>query len=170
LILSVILIAVTSSSIYYFYVESNSDMKVGPDRGIILQPFNDVTNEELGLVKNALEKQHNIKVTILERIKMPSIAYVNIKSPRYRADIMLKELVKMKKPNSHFIMGLTSSDISITKHGADGDVKKPASTYNDFGIYGLGYCPGKATIVSTFRLGKNKVKRHDRLLKSLCMS
>lgn len=40
------------------------------------------------------------------------------------------------------IVGLTEKDISTTK----GEIE-------DWGVFGLGYLPGKACIVSTFRLG-----------------
>jgi len=47
------------------------------------------------------------------------------------------------------LLGLTSKDISTTK----GNTK-------DFGIMGLGFCPGTACVVSTYRLrGKNRMEK-----------
>ncbi len=52
---------------------------------------------------------------------------------------------------------MTNKDVSVTKKDADGKVLKPEWKYNDFGVMGLGYCPGNSCVVSTFRL-KNKDK------------
>src|SRR5690606_37557080 len=62
--------------------------------------------------------------------------------------------------------GVTMGDISITKRNADGTIKDPASKYADFGVFGLGYRPGRASVVSGFRLGgAGGAVRVDRLVK-----
>ncbi len=84
--------------------------------------------------------------------KLPEKAFVNIKSPRYRADSLLIELSKNRPDSIGFILGITSKDISTTKRGLDGNIKKPKSKYTDWGVFGLGYKSGTSCIISTFRL------------------
>ena len=72
----------------------------------------------------------------------PSSAY-NKKRGRYRADSLINWMSRLAKPNQVFI-GITNVDISTTAHG-----------YEDWGVMGLGKCPGNAAIASSFRL-KNK--------------
>lgn len=64
---------------------------------------------------------------------------------RYRADSLLLYL-KKQTPKGHVTLGLTSKDISCT----NGDIP-------DWGIMGLSYCPGKASVTSTYRLSKKNL-------------
>lgn len=70
---------------------------------------------------------------------------------RYRADSLIKYLSTIT-PEGHLTIGLTTKDISTT----NGNIK-------DWGIMGLGYCPGRSCVASTFRL--DKTKRLEQLLK-----
>jgi archaemetzincin len=73
---------------------------------------------------------------------------MNRSKTRYRADSLIAYLSKTTKPG-FLTIGLTDKDISTTK-------EKIA----DWGIFGLGYCPGKSCIASTFRLkGKNRFEK-----------
>ena len=105
----------------------------------------------------AIESFYHIKTTILAEIEFPKLAFINIKSPRYRADSIIKFQDRNFPKDIDFVLGLTNKDVSITKHDADGTTKKPIRKYNDFGVMGLAYCPGESAVVSTFRL-KNKNK------------
>lgn len=81
-------------------------------------------------------------VVLAKRMSMPSKAYYAPRK-RYRADSLIHWLRERTKPNQVFV-GITMQDISTKK----GNVE-------DYGVMGLGYCPGNACIVSSFRL-KNK--------------
>ena len=71
----------------------------------------------------------------------------------------------MKPDSVDYILGLTAHDISTTKRNENGLVKEPASKYEDWGVFGLGYMPGESCVVSTFRLTHPKAKAIDRLRK-----
>jgi archaemetzincin len=75
---------------------------------------------------------------------------LNNSKSRYRADLFLKFLTKRTKKGS-LTIGLTNTDISYTKKDKHGNI----ISY-DFGIIGLGLCPGNSCIASTFRLNKAK--------------
>lgn len=79
---------------------------------------------------------------LLQPVKMPDMAYYKPRS-RYRADSLIHWMSGLAKPGEIYI-GVTSQDISTTK-----------GKHVDYGVMGLGYCPGKACIVSSYRL-KNK--------------
>lgn len=76
---------------------------------------------------------------IKHSISLPLNAF-NTDRGRYRADSLIKILSASAKENE-IIIGLTGMDISTTK-----------GSINDWGIMGLGFCPGKACVASTFRL------------------
>ncbi len=117
-------------------------------------------------VKTALEEVYEAKVVMLPEIEIPEHTYVNIKSPRYRADKLIKDLKENQPAGIDFTIGLISKDISTTKRTADAEIKKPQSKYEDWGIFGLGYRPGPSCIVSTFRLEcKNQKLFYSRLQK-----
>lgn len=132
---------------------------------VAIQPIGKVSVDQIETVKHALDSAYNSRVIVLHSIEPPEAAYVNIKSPRYRADKMIAYLKEIKPDTIHYIIGLTNYDISVTKKDWLGKIKQPKSRYEDFGIFGLGYCPGKSCVVSCFRLGNDLMKSKDRLAK-----
>lgn len=138
---------------------------------IAIQPFLGISQNYVLEVKQALELYYGISVVVLKPIALPQKAFVNIKSPRYRADSLIRFLRRNKADSIDFIIGLTHRDISITKRDKKGNIKKPESRYKDFGIFGLGFRPGSSCVVSIFRLasGKNGKSKHlSRLKKIAC--
>lgn len=136
---------------------------------IAIQPLGDVKKEYVENVKVALSNYYSCNVKVLKPIKIPEEAFINVKSPRYRADYLIKYLKEIKPSKYSNIIGLTEKDISTTKYSnwALKTIKEPKSRYEDFGIFGLGYRPGPSCIVSTFRLGKT-TKLSSRLTKIAC--
>ncbi|MEC4005064.1 archaemetzincin [Flavobacterium sp. SUN052] len=126
-----------------------------------MQIYNGFSKHNAELISDKIESFYKIRVVILPQIDLPKAAFIKIKSPRYRAD----SIIKIQKRNSvnkvDYILGITANDISITKKNSDGTIKKPTWKYNDFGIMGLGYCPGNSCIISSFRL---KSKDNDQFL------
>jgi len=117
---------------------------------IIIQPFDGIPISTTKLIAEQLKEIYSGNIIINKSIPLP-INSVNFNKTRYRADSLIKYLSTLVKDNQ-LIIGLTNKDISMTK----GKIK-------DWGIMGLGYCPGKSCIASTFRLkGKNKL---DKLFK-----
>src|SRR6187549_2519151 len=81
---------------------------------------------------------YNCKVEIDITQGIPKRAYYAPRN-RYKADTIIKYLRVHNKKYSR-VAGLTDKDISTTK----GNIA-------DYGIFGLGYCPGTSCIVSSFR-------------------
>ena len=104
-------------------------------------------------IKKSIEENKQFNVIVLVESEMPKSAWYEPRK-RYRADEILRHLKKNKPDSVDYIFALTSVDISTTKDG-----KK------DWGIFGLGYQPGVASVVSLFRLGKNKKLFNQRVLK-----
>ena len=73
---------------------------------------------------------------------MPAFTYYEPRN-RNRADSLIKWMSHMAKPGEIYV-GITMQDISASK-----------GNHEDYGIMGLGYCPGNACVVSSYRL-KNK--------------
>ena len=117
-----------------------------------IQPFGQVPAIWLDSVRQALISAHEVQVHILPSVELPAVAFVNIKSPRYRADSLLRFLERTRPDTLDAMIGVTAKDISTTKRDVNGMVKEPASTYSDWGVFGLGYMPGTACVISSFRL------------------
>jgi archaemetzincin len=107
---------------------------------IYIQPFTGLSNDEVIYVRNELARVYP-HVIIKGTISLPRSAYY-YKRNRYRADSLIRFLDKITNAGQISI-GLTDKDISTTKNGIA-----------DWGVIGLGYCPGKACVASTFRLSK----------------
>lgn len=117
-------------------------------------------------IQSEIEEHYGSTVYLLPQAELPASAFINVKSPRYRADSLLRYLKENKPDTLDHLLGLTQVDISTTKRDQHGRVKRPESRYRDWGVFGLGYRPGPTAIVSTFRLHRNpKELLEERLLK-----
>lgn len=114
-----------------------------------IQPFGDMPATEVTYVCQQLLAVHD-SVVLLKKIALPPATFYP-KRNRYRADSLIVFL-KNQTPNGCITIGLTNKDISTTK-----------GKFKDWGVMGLGYCPGKACVVSTFRLSKKETT--DQLFK-----
>jgi archaemetzincin len=122
---------------------------------IAIQPLGRVNVADLSSIKSALENTYSAGVTVLPQREMYSEAFVNLKSPRYRADSLLRYLRRDCPDSIDYILGVTNFDISTTKYEKFPDkILAPASKYADWGVFGLGQCPGRSCVVSGFRIGK----------------
>jgi archaemetzincin len=141
--------------VFGFLIISCNTISKKEETVIGIQVYDSFSKAKTDTIIKTISHFYNLKTIILPEEKLPKSAFTNYKAPRFRADSLIK-IQKRKLPDSiDFIIGLTEKDICITKLEKDGSVKKPINKYTDFGIMGLGYCPGKSCIVSTFRL-KNK--------------
>jgi archaemetzincin len=124
--------------------QSSSNREVKRPIVILIQPFNDLPLKYINSVETELKKIYS-KVEIKAPIQLPLKA-INQSKTRYRADSLIRFLSEHTS-TGYLTIGLTTRDISTTK-----------GKFPDWGVMGLGYCPGKSCIASSFRLkGSNKL-------------
>lgn len=128
----------------------------------IFESFNLQLAKEL---QTNIQKNYGFNVIIWNPVDLPQQAFVNQKSPRYRADSLIAYLKRNKPDSIDFVLGLTTKDISTTKRDWKGSTLKPAYKYEDWGVFGLGYRPGPSCIVSSHRISGNAQTRLQRLKK-----
>ena len=135
---------------------------------IAIQPFESFSSKEAKIIQQEIAEFYHVNVTLLKPKELPKNAYINFKSSRYRADTLIRFLRKNIDRNYDFVIGLTDKDISTTKHSnrSTKTIKEPTYKYADWGIFGLGFMPGKSCIVSTFRLKEKNFRR--RFIKICC--
>lgn len=118
---------------------------------IVIQPLGDFKTEQSQKVFIGI-KSINPNVILRPSISFPENSYYKPRN-RYRADSIIKSL-KDKIGKDSVIVGLSNRDISTTYKGIV-----------DWGVMGLGYRPGKACVVSDFRLSsKNKKEQFHKLV------
>lgn len=123
---------------------------------VLLQPYDDFTQQEAALLKKELEKRFDAMFygafgfEVLPTQPMLKAWYYKPRS-RYRADKIIGYLETQvgKEARDSVIIGLTHHDISTSIHGHKG-----------YGIMGLSHKSGHACVVSTYRL-----KRRSQLWK-----
>ncbi|RZJ72673.1 MAG: matrixin family metalloprotease [Flavobacterium sp.] len=130
------------------------------DTIVAIIPYEGISDKKVDLLRDAVAKYYGVNVKILKEEKLPKSAFINVKSPRYRADSIIAIQRREKPEHYDYVLGLTESDISTTKKDKNGKVLLPASRYKDFGIMGLAYCPGKSCIVSGYRLKHKNEEVH----------
>ncbi len=125
---------------------------------ILLQPLAFTDAATLSFLKDSIEKFYPVNIVIAEPKQFPAHTYYKPRN-RYRADSTIKWLKEIKPDSVRTIAGITDEDVSTTKIG-----------HADFGVMGLGYKPGDACIISTYRLkrtAKNAQQLRERLFKVL---
>ncbi|WP_291727609.1 matrixin family metalloprotease [Bernardetia sp.] len=135
-----------------------------------IQGFGNVDKYLTDTIKQTILDVYDFdEVIILKNKPLPKSAFINIKSPRYRADSILKVLKREIPDSIDYIIGVTNKDISTTKRDRDGNILKPENKYTDWGIFGLGYRPGVSCVVSTYRIKSAGRKKFITRLKKICM-
>ena len=120
-------------------------------RLVILQPFSDFTKEEALEFAQKLKTQ-GFMCEVSDPIQFPGSSW-NSKRGRYRADSLI-HFLRNRTQEGDVTIGLTHKDISTTK-----------GKYEDWGVMGLGYMPGKSCVVSSFRIrGKNKEEKFTKVV------
>jgi len=146
-----------------FWGESLREKKIG------IQVFEGFPSALVPQIQSSIHEAYGAKVYILPSQNLPKSAFVNVKSPRYRADTLLRFLKRNKADTIDYVIGLSHRDISTTKRDAFGQVKEPASKYQDWGVFGLGYRPGPSCMVSSYRLYREPSRLFYSRLEKVCI-
>ena len=125
-----------------------------------IQPYGQFSKHKADTIAKTISEFYQIKTVVLPTKELYKEAFIEVKSPRYRADKIITIQKNNKVDSLDFILGLTAKDISVTKKDKFGKVKSPTYKYADWGIMGLAYCPGNSCIVSTFRIQHSNPKIH----------
>jgi archaemetzincin len=133
-----------------------------------IQAFDSFNSSLIDTLQRSIQDIYGFETEILKAVPMPQSAFINLKSPRYRADTLIRYLRRNKPDSIDFVIGLTSKDISTTKRDKDGNIKDPVYKYKDWGIFGLGFVNGPSCVVSTYRLKSDRSKFIDRF-KKVCI-
>ena len=149
-----------------FLISCKKSTPVTAETTVLVKQYKSFPKIEVDTVTSILKKIYGVKTVLAKDQELYSEAYISVKSPRYRADSIIKFQRNEIDNNIDYVLGLTSKDISVTKRDDSGNIKKPEYKYQDWGIMGLAYCPGESCVVSTFRIKhKNKTVYFDRLKK-----
>lgn len=137
------------------------------EKKIGILPLENFPNEKLSSISKAIKDEYGFEAYILPSQEIPERFFVDVKSPRYRADSIINYVRHIKPDTIDIALAMTDQDISMTKRDSYGEVKKPESKYTDWGVFGLGYLPGESCVVSTFRIqGK---KSFEQRLRKICL-
>src|SRR5690606_17610799 len=151
---------------FFLLISCKKSATITPETTVLIKQYKGFPNNEVDTVTSILQKIYGVKTVISKHQELYPNAYISVKSPRYRADSIIKFQQKDINSKIDYILGLTSKDISVTKKDDSGNIKKPEYKYQDWGIMGLAYCPGESCVVSTFRIkNKNKAVYFERLKK-----
>ena len=112
-----------------------------PKKQIAILPLGNINNETINNMSEIIKRFYT-DIEILPTVNFPASTYYKPRN-RYRADSLISWMSRIAKPNQT-IIGLTNKDISTT-----------SGQYQDWGVMGLGFCPGNACVSSSYRL-KNK--------------
>jgi archaemetzincin len=109
---------------------------------IIIQPFTGISTEKVNAVVAEMNRVYPF-IRLNTSIDLPALAWHPARK-RYRADSLINWLAANAATHT-VVIGLTDKDVSTTK----GNIA-------DWGVMGLGFCPGRACIASAYRLQKGR--------------
>jgi archaemetzincin len=111
-----------------------------------IQPLGKVDASLINLARQAISEAFGGgPADTMAELELPAGAYYEPRK-RYRAEKILVFLDRIGREKGIKVIGLTSIDISTTK-----------GRYEDWGIFGMANIGGPSCIVSTYRLGREKV-------------
>lgn len=111
-----------------------------------------VSKKYIDTLQRHLEKAFPYEILVKESPALPKKLVSPMRGNRYRADSILRYLNSMYEGQALKTIMITHHGITCTKHMMkDGKkvVKEPRARYLDWGIFGLGSCPGYTCVVST---------------------
>ena len=106
---------------------------------ILIQPLDVFSPAELQQLTASVYKEYGLKAAVGKQLHLPK-RFISVYRSRYRADSIIGYLHGLHGSNT-ITVGVIKSDISTTLRGVQ-----------DWGVMGLGYQPGNACVISTFRL------------------
>jgi archaemetzincin len=135
-----ILIIVLLSLVTIFSTNTiNSETK--KERVIFIRPLGNVNPEYVSFVKSSIEDFYGFKCEVLSKVEV--------------SDDILSKSKKRCDANKILTKFKTDSNIVLV---TERDICQKRGKVDEYGIIGLGFCPGKVCVISTCRI-KNKVTK-----------
>jgi archaemetzincin len=107
---------------------------------IYLLPYQGFDTSLLPQLRQAITGFYHCPTVVLPLRPLPAMAFYAPRQ-RYKADSLLVYQKGLPTARQGTVVGLTHQDISTT-----------SGPHTDWGVFGLGYCPGPACVASTWRL------------------
>ncbi|MBO9204116.1 MULTISPECIES: matrixin family metalloprotease [Niastella] len=140
----------------FLITHCTSPIKPNQHHIIGLQPIGQYAPGQLQFIQKELHAFFKVPVVILKGKDMP-VSFINrSKGERYSADTLIKWLADNAPDSITKIVGLTHKDIFTTVK-ENGHIKGPAASYAVWGIFGLGYQPGRSSVISDHRLQTSNI-------------
>jgi len=134
---------------------------------IALQPIGHYDLQEILFIQQQVNSFFKLPVIVRNEIPMPLSFLNTTKSERYSADSIIKWLSHSTPDSVVSVVGVTHEDIFTTISDSTGHIKEPTYKYGVWGIFGLGYCPGKSSVMSDYRLKTNDIKKFQHRLRTV---
>jgi archaemetzincin len=134
---------------------------------IAIQPIGSVNEHQLDFIRQQVDSFFHTPVLILPDQPMPLSFQNRSKGERYCADSLLVWLSHRKPDSVSIVLGFTSKDIYTANKDHYGHIKAPAAKYAVWGIFGLGYTPGAACIVSDYRFKRKAPELYPHRLRTI---
>lgn len=118
-----------------------SSTLIAKNRTIIIQPFSGIKHQDIKYIFKKLKRLYP-DVKLAKTITLPSFCFYPPRN-RYKANKII-HFLSVRSRSNEVTIGITNKDIS-TRMG----------NISDWGVMGLAFRPGKACVVSNFRLNKS---------------
>lgn len=136
---------------------------------IAIQTLGVFPKEVKDSIASAVHNFYDFEVVELQQQQIPEEFFTNKKSPRFKADKIIKMLNREKPDSVDYVIGLTSADICCTKTDALGNTLEPKEKYTDWGIFGYGFIGKPGCVASTFRVKSIAQQKTIARMQKICL-
>ena len=139
---------------------------------ILLMTDSRINQKYIDSIHSHLSLNFSFPINVYTIKSVPDNAKSTMHKGRYRADSLLRFLERNFSDTALKVIYLTHYDITCSKKDSKTKkIKEPQSRYIDWGIFGLGSCPGKTCVVSDFRLWARNAseKKYLNRMKNICV-
>ncbi|MEQ1799114.1 MAG: matrixin family metalloprotease [Lacibacter sp.] len=138
---------------------SNFSLTKNKNQLIALQPLNNFNTSGIETIQKEIASFYNRQVIVLEPKQLPE-HFLTKETGLYSADSILKFLSGIKTDRFAEIVGLIDQPLFTIK-------EESSMPYFDEKIFGMGYQPGNACIVSSARLQTNDTASYNHRLRNV---
>jgi archaemetzincin len=160
---------ITIVLVLLFSCKNKSTTTLKKKSSIQLTVLNNFSKEDCAYLQTAIANYFNTSCRIVDAIRLPLTITNTEKGLRYSADSILQYLLRLKNDSTITTVGLTDVDIFTTLRDDKGNIQLPIEKYKVWGIFGLGYMPRKACVISCKRLFTNDRKKYQHRIRTVVL-
>ncbi len=155
--------------LFFLGCKNKSQVPIKKVTYIAIIPLNNWRNDDISFIQKNIQDYFKKSCIVKDVIRLPNNFLNTEKGLRYSADSIISHLASLKNDSVLTYVALTNEDIFTTIKDENGAIMKPIEKYKVWGIFGLGYMPGKACVISSKRLYTSNTQKYQHRIRTVVL-